>query len=153
MRSRSDPRSHGHLLAEIAGGCAKLRNCDPCTGEAGLGNGFIRLVSLCQCRGTAMEWLVMRPLTSVLVVLILALPPITVASAQQPNPAVAVPSPLPDISILDGRIPGPLPAPSPSTSVNGPVSQQGSITPLPAPLAPVAPPSGVPSVFQSQTGL
>jgi hypothetical protein len=115
----------------------------------------------------------MRPLTSVLVVLILAVAPVTVASAQvsnsspasrqiggvlqQQDPALAAPSPPPDLSILNGRIPGPLPAPSPSTSVNGPVTQQDLMTPLPAQpsltLPSVAQPGPVPSVFQSQTGL
>jgi len=120
-----------------------------------------------------MEHLAMRSLTRVLVVLILAVAPVTVASAQvsnsspasrqpggalqQSNPALAIPSPPPDLSILNGRIPGPLPAPSPSTSVNGPVTQQDLIAPLPPQPSlttpPVAQPSGVPSVFQSQTGL
>jgi hypothetical protein len=75
----------------------------------------------------------------------------------QQDPALAAPSPPPDLSILNGRIPGPLPAPSPSTSVNGPVTQQDLITPLPAQpsltLPSVAQPGAVPSVFQSQTGL
>jgi hypothetical protein len=128
-----------------------------------LGNGLIRELSLYQCRGTAMEWLVMRPLTSVFVVFILAVAPVTVARAQvsnsilQQDPALAAPSPPPDLSILNGRIPGPLPIPSPSTSVNGPVTQQDLTSPLPVQpsLTPpsVAQPGPVPSVFQSQTGL
>jgi hypothetical protein len=141
--------------------------------RSSLGNGLIRDVSLYQCWGTAMERLVMRPLTSVLVVFILAVAPVTVASAQvsnsspasrqtggvlqQQDPALAAPSPPPDLSILNGRIPGPLPVPSPSTSVNGPVTQQDLTSPLPVQpsLTPpsVAQPGPVPSVFQSQTGL
>jgi hypothetical protein len=137
----------------------KLRNCDLCTGEAGLGNGFIREVSLYQRWGTATERFIMRPLTSVLVVLILAVAPVTAASAQvggtpNPNSLLAVPGPnLPDPNVQN--IPAPLPAPSQSPIIDGPTSQP-DLTPLSAapPLmgAPLAP-TAVPSVFQSQTGL
>ena len=125
--------------------------------------------------GTAMERLVMRPLTSVLVVLILTVAPVTVASAQvrtcvgticsahAPPPITFAPLlnlPSPDPSTVDNRIPAPLPAPSQSPAINGPMSPSG-LTPLPVPAAPMtlaAPPSvfqstAVPSVFQSQTGL
>ena len=172
-------RGAGHPLVELR---EVERNCAiaiRCTGEAGLGNGFIREVSLYQCWGTAMELLVMRPLTSVLVVLILAVAPVTVASAQvrtcvgttctsnplrSPNATTFLPPlvnlPSPDPSTVDNPIPAPLPAPSQSSAINGPVSQPG-LTPLPVPATPVtpaAPPSvfqstSVPSVFQSQTGL
>jgi hypothetical protein len=168
-------RGAGHPLVELR---EVERNCAiaiRCTGEAGLGNGFIREVSLYQCWGTAMELLVMRPLTSVLVVLILAVAPVTVASAQVRtcvgttcsfNPPLPIPLPpllnlpSPDPSTVDNPIPAPLPAPSQSSAINGPVSQPG-LTPLPVPATPVtpaAPPSvfqstSVPSVFQSQTGL
>jgi hypothetical protein len=127
------------------------------------------------CWGTAMELLVMRPLTSVLVVLILSVAPVTVASAQlltcvqgtcSSHPPLPLPFPplanlpSPDPSTLANRIPAPLPAPSQSSAINGPMSQP-DLTPLPVPAAPVtpaAPPSvfqstPVPSVFQSQTGL
>src|SRR3981189_826929 len=75
----------------------------------------------------------MRPFTSGLVVIMLAVAPVTVASAQvtqqqlQSIPVVIPPS-LPDTSALDGRIPAPLQAPLQPPTVNGPVS----LTPLPA---------------------
>lgn len=102
----------------------------------------------------------MRSLTRVLVVLTLVVAPVTAASAQvsnSPNPTVAVPSPPPDLSILNGRIPSPLPAPSQPPTIDGPTLQQGLNT-APAPVTPGAVPSvlqptQVPSVFQSQTGL
>jgi hypothetical protein len=128
-------------------------------------------ISMIDAGGTAMERFVMRPLTSVLVVLILAVAPVTVASAQVRtcvgttcsfNPPLPIPLPpllnlpSPDPSTLD-QMPAPLPAPSQSPAINGPISQPG-LTPLPAPVTPAAPPSvfqstPVPSVFQSQTGL
>jgi hypothetical protein len=70
--------------AGLAGCCVKLRNCDRCTGEAGLGNGLIREASLHQCRGITMERHATthkRPR-----VLILAVVPVTGASAQQDDP-------------------------------------------------------------------
>jgi hypothetical protein len=98
----------------------------------------------------------MRLLTSVFVVLILAIAPVTMASAQvsgKPNPLLlAVPSPMLNPNVQN--IPAPLPAPSQSPVINGPMSQP-DLAPLPAapPLmgAPMA--TSVPSVFQSQTGL
>ena len=99
----------------------------------------------------------MRPLTSVFVVLILAIAPVTMASAQVSGTAnpllLAVPSPLPNPNLQN--IPAPLPAPSQSPVINGPMSQP-DLSPLseapPLMGAPLAPTS-VPSVFQSQTGL
>ena len=104
----------------------------------------------------------MRLLTSVLVVLTLAVAPVTVSSAQvgrtpsSNSLLLAVPGPnLPDPNVQN--IPAPLSAPSQSPAINGPISQP-SLTPLP--VTPAAPPSvfqstptAVPSVFQSQTGL
>ena len=98
----------------------------------------------------------MRPFTSVLVVIMLAVAPVTAASAQvtqqqlQSIPMVIPPS-IPDTSALDGRIPAPLQAPLQPPTVNGPVS----LTPLPAQppaLAPSLPQGAAPSVFQSQGG-
>src|ERR1700704_2545253 len=99
-----------------------------------------------------MELLVMRPLTSVLVVLILAVAPVTVASAQvcvgttcssRPPLPFAFPPlvnlPSPDPSTVDNRIPAPLPAPSQSSAINGPVSQP-DLTPPPLPAPPWTPP-------------
>jgi len=98
----------------------------------------------------------MRPLASILVALILAIAPITVASAQASNPLLNLPTPMPDPNAaLQGRIPAPLPTPLQAPAINGP-STLPDVTALPAqpPLmgAPVAPPAP-PSVFQSQTGL
>jgi len=98
----------------------------------------------------------MRPFTSVLVVIMLAVAPVTAARAQvtqqqlQSIPMVIPPS-VPDTSVLDGRIPAPLQAPPQPPTVNGPVS----LTPLPAQppaLAPPLPQGAAPSVFQSQGG-
>jgi hypothetical protein len=109
--------------------------------------------------GTAMERFDMRPLTSVFVALILAIAPVTMASAQVSGTAnpllLAVPSPMLNPNVQN--IPAPLPAPSQSPVIDGPMSQsQPDLAPLPAapPLmgAP-GPATSVPSVFQSQTGL
>src|ERR1700730_15809489 len=98
----------------------------------------------------------MRPFTSVLVVIMLAVAPVTVASAQvtqqqlQSIPLVIPPS-LPDTSALDGRIPAPWQAPPQPPTINGPVA----LTPLPAQPPALAPPltqGAAPSVFQSQGG-
>ena len=90
----------------------------------------------------------MRPFTSVLVVIMLAVAPVTAASAQVSNSSpgsplpgqtggtqqqpqsipLVIPPSLPDTSALDGRIPAPLQAPPQPPTINGPVS----LTPLPA---------------------
>jgi hypothetical protein len=101
----------------------------------------------------------MRPLTSVFVVLILAIAPVTMASAQvtgKPNPLLlAVPSPMADPNVQN--IPAPLLAPSQSPVIDGPTSQsQPDLATLPAApplLGAPGPATSVPSVFQSQTGL
>jgi hypothetical protein len=117
-----------------------------------------------------MEGSGMRPFTSVLVVIMLAVAPVT-ASAQVSNSSqgsplpgqtggtqqqlqsipLVIPPSLPDTSALDGRIPAPLQAPLQPPTINGPVS----LAPLPAQPPALAPPltqGAPPSVFQSQTG-
>src|ERR1700704_6399473 len=98
----------------------KLRYCDRCIRNAGLGNGFLRRVSPYRSGGTTMEGRVMRPLSSILVALILAIAPITVANAQTSNPLLNLPSPMPDPNAaLQGRIPTPLPTPLQPPAING----------------------------------
>jgi hypothetical protein len=125
----------------------------------------------------------MRPLSSILVVLILAVAPIKVANAQSSNPLLNVPSPMPNPSppprpapspaplqnpllnlpaplpdpnaALQGRIPAPLPTPLQAPAINGP-STLPDVTALPAQpplLGAPVTPPAPPSVFQSQTGL
>ena len=95
----------------------------------------------------------MRPLATVITVLILAAASVTAVEAQVFN----IPDPgLPDPNTtLEGRIPSPMPAPSQSPAINGPTSQQPNLTPPPEPLPLIGAPATLgapPSVFQSQTG-
>jgi hypothetical protein len=106
----------------------------------------------------------MRTLTGVLVIITLAVAPVTAASAQAPNmnpgistqpqsnPLLNLPSPVPNVTVLPNPIPSPLPSPLAAPVIDGPVSQ-----PLPSEAAgaPGAPPSvfgssPVPSVFQAR---
>ena len=148
-----------------------MRNCDRRTGEAchrRRVNPAKRTIFMLR-HGT--EGFVMRPFTSVLVVIMLAVAPVTAASAQVSNSSqgsplpgqtggtqqqlqsipLVIPPSLPDTSALDGRIPAPLQAPPQPPTINGPVA----LTPLPAQPPALAPPltqGAAPSVFQSQGG-
>jgi hypothetical protein len=143
--------------------CGRLRKIAQFRSMSGFGNG-----SFSKCHhmngGTAIGRLIMRSLTSVITILFLAVAPVTVATAQvsntspgistqpQSNPLLNFPSPLPDTSVLQGRIPSPLSAPSQAPVIDGPISQPFPSEPAGAPGAPpsVFGSSPVPSVFQAQ---
>jgi len=94
----------------------------------------------------------MRPLSTLIAVFILAAAPLAAARAQVLN----YPDPgLPDPNVtLDGRIPAPLPPPPAAPTIDGPMTSEPTLAPLPAqPPLMSAPPAAVapPSVFQSQS--
>jgi hypothetical protein len=97
----------------------------------------------------------MRTLSrAIAIVLILGAASVSGASAQVLN----YPDPgLPDPNVtLQGRIPSPLPPPSLAPSIDGPMSSEPGLQPLPAqPPLMSAPPAAMapPSVFQSQSGV